>query len=207
MPPAPPASPGLSHFALKVAGRAELVQFVQHCLNSNVTFTTVAHGTTDSCYLTDPDGHGLEVYRDCPRDEWVWENGLPMPGRDPLDVPTLLKESGTDAPFEGLPEDTVMGHVQLKVTDPGLVATEAFYGDALGLKLLARVAHDPVVMLAFGVGEDQAPFVLTNRFYLEGSQLAPEASAHLIAANFVLPKPDDVQALAGNLNTLNSPYE
>ncbi|MEU8639533.1 hypothetical protein AB0C38_45700 [Amycolatopsis sp. NPDC048633] len=80
----------------------------------------------------DPDGHCVEVTCARPQAEWRWQNGRPVLVADPLELRDFSAEPGWDLPFDGLPAGTELGHVQLKVTDPDLTATEPFYCDLLG---------------------------------------------------------------------------
>jgi catechol 2,3-dioxygenase len=80
-------------------------------------------------------------------------------------------------PFDGLPAETEMGHVQLRVTDSALAATEPFYCDLLGFEVEGRLGN---MFLAVGVADHRALLVFTNRFSLDGSEPAPEDSARLL---------------------------
>src|SRR5690606_40527047 len=85
---------------------------------------------SESLYLTDPDGLGVEVYADRPRRQWrVASDGeLPM-GTAPLDVQDLMRDAG-DTSWAGAPPGTTMGHKHLHV---GLLAdADAVYHRALG---------------------------------------------------------------------------
>ncbi|MCX6598248.1 MAG: VOC family protein [Acidobacteria bacterium] len=131
--PSLPSSPGLFHFALLVPHRAALAQFVRHLLDIRHPVHGVAdHLVSEALYLGDPDGHGIEVYVDRPREQWSWDGPVLRMATDPLDLESLLAEP--DAPWVGMPEGTTMGHVHLRVTD--LAAAQQFYCDLLGLDLM-----------------------------------------------------------------------
>lgn len=90
------------------------------------------HGVSEAFYFVDPEGNGLELYVDTPRDEWVWEDGQVRMGSAMLDPNAFMaehlgKEAGAGA---------TMGHVHLKVGD--LKEAEAFYAEALGFAVTAR---------------------------------------------------------------------
>ena len=76
------------------------------------------HFVSEALYLSDPDGHGIEIYRDRPRETWEGHVGERLTTM-PLDVESLLGEldDPASAPFDGLPTGTMMGHVHLKVAD------------------------------------------------------------------------------------------
>jgi len=88
---------GLYHFAILYPNRRELAKAVERVLDSGYTFTgTQDSGASESIFLLDPDGNGLELYYDRPREQWIDEHGKPvftMPRRfDPED---LLDELGS----------------------------------------------------------------------------------------------------------------
>jgi catechol 2,3-dioxygenase len=76
--PPPPSSPGLSHFAPQVPGRADVARFAQHYAAQGLEFSLSNHIVAHSCYVFDPDGHGIEITSRRPRDEWRWANGQPV---------------------------------------------------------------------------------------------------------------------------------
>jgi catechol 2,3-dioxygenase len=88
---------------------------------------------SEAQYLADPDGHGIEVYRDRPRDAWVDRAGRFRMDTIRLDVAGILGELQDDEPdWAGLTEGTDMGHVHLQVAD--IAATEKFYIGVLGME-------------------------------------------------------------------------
>lgn len=201
--PAPESSPGLSHFAPEVPTRADLARFVRHYMDRHSQYRPTDHVVAHSCYVYDPDGYCVEVTSPRPRAEWRWENGHPVLVADPLDTGQLLAEPGADQPFEGLPADSTLGHVQLKVTDPGVKATEAFYCDLLGFTFEGRLGDG---FLAVGVRPQRAMLVFTNRFSPDGGTPPPDDSAHLVGVDLLLPRINDVHALAVRLATADHPY-
>jgi catechol 2,3-dioxygenase len=186
--PPPSSSAGLSHFAPQVPTPADLARFVRHYARY-ARFQLIDHVVSRSCYVLDPDGHCVEVTCTRPRNEWRWQNGRPVLVADPLEMQDFSGEPGADLPFDSLPPDTELGHVQLKLTDPGLAATEPFYCDLLGFEVEARLG---TMFLAVGVA--------TNRFSPAGGEPAPEDSARLLGVDLVRPAPDDAHELAGRLS-------
>jgi hypothetical protein len=75
------------------------------------------HFVSEALYLRDPDGHGIEIYADRPRE--LWEGQVTRMTTEPLDLENLLRELDDPErePFDGLPGGTVMGHVHLQVAD------------------------------------------------------------------------------------------
>ena len=96
------------------------------------------HGVSEALYLSDPDGLGIEIYADRPREQWE----RPADGRGvrmvtlALDLDDLLAQS-PGSPGEPIAAGTAIGHVHLKVADVERAA--AFYRDALGLEEQARL--------------------------------------------------------------------
>lgn len=191
-PPAPASSPGLSHVAPRVPERADLALFVEHYAASGLPIDLRDHIVSESGYVSDPDGHTIEVTWDRPSDEWSLEDGmLPVVAR-PLAPEDL---TGGGQPFGQLPAGTSLGHVQLKVNDAGLVETEPFYRDVLGFDVLGRLKDS---FRAFGV-DGRSLLVVTNRFNDGGAAPAPEHSAHLLGVHLTLSDPSMLQTLVDQL--------
>jgi len=120
---------GLFHFAILLPDRASLGRFVRHLGQIGVEAGAGDHLVSEAFYLHDPDGLGIEVYADRPRDTWRRVGRELMMATDPVDVAGLLEAAG-DAPWAGMPSGTTMGHVHLHVGD--LTAASAFFSEALG---------------------------------------------------------------------------
>lgn len=121
---------GLYHFAILVPTRHDLGSFLQHLVEIDVHPGASDHSVSEALYLRDPDGLGIEVYRDRPRSEWSVAGRELQMHTAPLDARGVLAE-GAGSPWQGMPEGTVMGHVHLHVAD--LEEAEHFYHTALGL--------------------------------------------------------------------------
>ena len=93
MPP-PQGHTGLYHFAILFPTRKELAITLQKLIDANYPLTgTADHGVSEALYLNDPDGIGVELYADRPRDMWNVDNdGKVEMGVDPLDIESLLNE-------------------------------------------------------------------------------------------------------------------
>ncbi|QLC34594.1 VOC family protein [Halarchaeum sp. CBA1220] len=136
-PARPSAAAGLYHVAIRVPDRPALAAVLERVRESGHTLSGASdHGVSEALYLRDPEGNGIEVYRDRPRAEWPRSpDGTPAMGTRPLDLSALA----ADAPDVGggLPDGTDVGHVHLEVRD--LDASEAFYAGTLGLAVQERV--------------------------------------------------------------------
>lgn len=126
---------GLFHYAVLLPGRGALGAFYAHARSLGVPLGASDHLVSEALYLADPDGLGIEVYADRPREAWTVTARGPRMATLPLDVRSLLDAAG-GASWEGPPAGTSIGHVHLHVGD--LAAAEAFYGDALGLEPTVR---------------------------------------------------------------------
>lgn len=86
---------GLHHLALVYPGRVELARAVQRLLNHGYPIDAAQdHGATVSVYLRDPDGNGIELYYDRPREKWFDSQGNPILKAEAFDPRELLAESG-----------------------------------------------------------------------------------------------------------------
>jgi len=123
---------GLYHFAILVPDRAHLGRLLTHLMRAYPGRLGMAdHLVSEALYLWDPDGLGIEVYADRPRDSWRSDNGELVMATDPLDAESLIAAGG-GAAWTGMPEGTIVGHVHLHVGDIG--QAEAFYHLGLGLE-------------------------------------------------------------------------
>lgn len=121
---------GLYHFAILVPSRHDLGAFLQHLIEHDRHPGAADHSVSEALYLRDPDGLGIEVYRDRPRSEWSVAGEELQMHTAPLDARGVL-EAGAGDGWRGMPEGTVMGHLHLHVHD--LDEAERFYHAALGL--------------------------------------------------------------------------
>ena len=126
---------GLYHFALLLPNRTDLARIVVHFARIGLRFGHSDHLVSEALYLSDPDGNGIEIYRDRDPSEWNWKNGEVEMAVDPLDFRDLLSEAD-DRPWDGLPAGTRMGHIHLHVAELG--AAERFYADGLGFEVVNR---------------------------------------------------------------------
>lgn len=125
---------GLYHFALLLPSRGSLSSFLRHLMKQNVPFGTGDHHVSEAIYLNDPDGNGIEVYRDRSPSDWNWSHGEVMMTTEPVDVESLLGENSDD--WRSLPNDTVMGHIHLHVEN--LKDAEKFYTQGLNFNIVNR---------------------------------------------------------------------
>ena len=132
---------GLYHFALLFPSREELARALQRLAARGTPITGASdHGVSEAIYLNDPDGNGIELYRDRPRDQWP----PPRTGRErvgmftePLDIPDLMSTvEGAGDPPRQADDGLRLGHMHLHVGD--VEEAMRFYRDELGLEEMAR---------------------------------------------------------------------
>lgn len=127
---------GLFHTAFLLPTRADLGRWVRHAADLGLRIDGAAdHVVSEAIYLADPEGNGIEVYRDRAPAEWTWDKGAVVMRNDRLDLQGLASAGGETA-WHGAPEGAVIGHVHLQVGE--LRPAEAFYKDRLGLDITCR---------------------------------------------------------------------
>jgi catechol 2,3-dioxygenase len=174
---------GLYHFALLLPQRVDLAVWLAHAARDRVALTGLSdHFVSEALYLSDPDGHGIEIYWDRPREVWEGRVSERMTTL-PLDVDGLLGEleDPRSAPFERLPAGTVMGHVHLKVAR--IPETIAFYRDVLGFALMAQLGPYAAFLSAGGYHHHLG----ANTWESAGAPAPPPGTAALRHASIVLP--------------------
>ena len=132
----PQRSTGLYHVAILLPSRAALGKMLRRLLELNYPLQGASdHLVSEALYLADPDGNGLEIYRDRPRREWRMDGDSVAMATEALDVEGVLADADTTA-WTGIAPDTVIGHVHLHVSD--LARSEQFYSGLLGLDVVQR---------------------------------------------------------------------
>jgi catechol 2,3-dioxygenase len=127
-PERPGRSAGLFHTAFRVPSRAALGDAVERIEDRWELTGASDHRVSEALYLDDPEGNGVEVYRDRPRGAWPTdEDGRVGMDTLPLDVDDLADDAGGEA---SAPSGTDVGHVHLEVAD--LSAARRFYVGTLG---------------------------------------------------------------------------
>jgi catechol 2,3-dioxygenase len=94
-PPPPRGTTGLYHVAIRFPDRNTLALAVRRVLEARIPLEGASdHGVSEAIYLRDPDGNGIELYRDRPREEWPLDDGggIAMVS-EPLDLGALLAEA------------------------------------------------------------------------------------------------------------------
>lgn len=186
---------GLYHFAILVPSRLDLARTLYHLLQNDAPISGFAdHHVSEAIYLTDPDGHGIEIYRDRPREEWTYENGRIKIGTDPIDLQGIINElSGRPPQSPKMAPGTFVGHIHLQAAE--IPATEAFYADLLGMDLLLRYGPQ-ATFLSYN---DYHHHLGANTWAGVGLPPAPEDAARLLWYEIVQPDDAAVEAVAARL--------
>ena len=136
-PAAPRGTAGLFHLALLVPGRRDLAEAVVRVVDTGARFTGASdHLVSEALYLNDPEGNGIEIYRDRPRADW------PRAGDDiematlPLDLDVIMATLGDEQPAPRMATGTTLGHVHLKMDD--LATGRRFYAGVLGFDVTTQ---------------------------------------------------------------------
>jgi len=140
---------GLYHFALLVPSRLALAHALQRLVDHGADLTGGSdHGVSEAIYLDDPDGNGIEIYRDRPRSDWPTENGALAMTTDPLDARGILSLlNGEDVESQMEPA-TVLGHMHLHVAH--LDEAVEFYQRVIGFELQMYYGRSAAFLSAGG---------------------------------------------------------
>ncbi|WP_320196027.1 VOC family protein [Agrobacterium rosae] len=134
---APSGAAGLFHTAFLMPSRSDLALWLTHVAHNNVGLQGASdHLVSEAIYLSDPEGNGIEVYRDRSPDEWTYQpDGTVAMSTLRLNLQELY-DSAPKATFAKAADGTAIGHIHLQVGD--IPQADAFYQDVLGLKVMAR---------------------------------------------------------------------
>lgn len=182
---------GLYHYAILLPDRAALGRFLLHLSSLGVPVGMSDHLVSEALYLYDPDGLGIEVYADRPRDHWQIAQEQLVMRSDPLDTESLIGEAG-DEPWSAIPDGTIIGHIHFFVAD--LARAEAFHHHALGLDKM--VWNYPGALFLAAGGYHHHVGVNT---WAHQAQSAGPSDARLLEWTMVLPSSADVDAAAANI--------
>jgi catechol 2,3-dioxygenase len=149
---------------------------------------------SEALYLHDPDGLGIEVYADRPRDTWQSSNGEIRMATLPLDVAGLVAAASGES-WSGMPVGTAMGHVHLHVGD--LSRASQFYHDALGLDTMVWSYTGALFMAAGGYHHHLG----LNTWAGPDAIAARDDEARLLAWQLILP---DAPAVVAALQSVRA---
>ena len=129
---------GLYHYALLFPTREELARAVLRIAAAQAPVQGASdHGTHEAIYLPDPDGIGIELAADRPRERWPAPADQYSGGPAPLDLDALLATIRGEEPSSTVADGLRVGHLHLHVGD--IDESLAFYRDVLGFELQANL--------------------------------------------------------------------
>lgn len=184
---------GLFHFAILLPDRASLGRFLVHLSDIGERAGASDHLVSEAIYLSDPDGLGIEVYSDRPRDTWRQEGRELTMATIPLDA-RAVAEAAAGEPWAGMPAGTTLGHMHLHVGS--LEEARAFYHDALGLDLIVWSYSGALFFSAGGYHHH-----LGTNVWAKGQPSAAPDEARLLDWEVVLPDTASVEAARGSLES------
>lgn len=129
---------GLYHFAILLPTRGDLGAFLKHLIQEKgqqIQLGASDHYVSEALYFSDPDGNGIEIAHDRPSSEWGWDGDQVNMATVQLDAEGVLA-AASNKDWEGMPSDTLMGHIHLHVAD--IDQTENFYVNGLGFDVVTK---------------------------------------------------------------------
>ena len=176
---------GLYHMAFLLPERKDLGNVLYHLLSIDAPIIGAAdHGYSEALYLEDPEGNGIEIYRDKPREQWdIREDGEIVGVTLEMDAESVISEADTKTSH--LPEGTVMGHVHLKVAD--LEKTEKFYTDVLGISLKSNFGRQA----KFFAAGDYHHHIGTNVWQSKNGEPIQETDLGLESVTLLIPEKEN----------------
>lgn len=191
----PARSTGLYHFAILLPTRVDLARALRRLEEMRHPLQGASdHLVSEALYLADPDGNGIEIYTDRPRDQWPRFGGALQMATEPLDIDGLLGElDADDRPRQGLPPATTIGHVHLHVAD--LDAASAFYVDTLGFDLVVRLGGSAAFVSAGGYHHH----IGLNTWAGVGAPPPPPDAVGLRAFSVIVPDDEELARVLGRV--------
>ena len=192
LPPFDPRGAGLFHTAILYDTEAELSAAVLNVAQRypNAFTGTGDHIFSEAFYFNDPEGNGVELYHDRPKDKWLRdENGLYALATNPLDPNDYLQNHADQNALNAA--NSTLGHVHLQVGDTG--KAREFYAGVLGFEVTGEI--DTAVFVSAGGYHHHMGL---NVFRSKGA--GPRAAAYgLGRVDIDVPTEDDRAALADRL--------
>ncbi|MBI5106773.1 MAG: VOC family protein [Solirubrobacterales bacterium] len=179
---------GLYHYALLFPTREELARAALRLARTHTPIEGASdHETHEAIYLPDPDGNGIELAADRPREAWPEHLGY-AGGPKPLDFDALLATVAGEAPADQVEPGLRVGHLHLHVGD--LERGLAWYRDVLGFEVQALLPT--AAFVSAGGYHHHLGF---NIWRGEGVPAVPEHVAGLRHWTVLLPEDADVAAV------------
>lgn len=148
--PDDPRSAGLFHTAFLLPSRADLGRWIKYAAGNRIAIDGASdHLVSEALYLTDPEGNGIEIYSDRPKENWGWNGSSVAMATKRLDIDNLVGAvPAGSAEWQGAPENTIVGHVHLRVGQPN--EAERFWHDEFGFDTVAKYGGAAVFLSSGG---------------------------------------------------------
>jgi catechol 2,3-dioxygenase len=194
---------GLYHLAILVPTRQDLAFALARLAVARWPLDGASdHLVSEALYLSDPDGNGIEIYRDRPRGDWPHADGQLQMATGRLDLDDVLAElEGAPDLQEQAPAGTRIGHVHLQVAD--IASAEAFYHGVLGFDVMVRGYPGALFVSAGGYHHH----IGLNTWQSAGAGPAPAGSVGLRSFTVELPGSAELDAMAARIEAAGLAYE
>lgn len=199
----PANTTGLYHAAILWPDRRSLAIKIAQLIDLRVRFGQSDHIVSEAFYLSDPDGNGLELYRDRPRSEWDWQGETIRMAVDPIDFNDFFTEIDQIDPVSSdplAPGGTRLGHLHLRVAD--ITKAEQFYHNLLGFDVTASMSG----ALFLSAGGYHHHLGMNTWESLNGKP-PTEPSAGLLEFTIAVPLQSELERLLGVLSAAGIAFE
>jgi catechol 2,3-dioxygenase len=148
--PDDPKSAGLFHTAFLLPSRADLGRWINFAAERQIRIDGASdHLVSEALYLTDPEGNGIEIYADRMPSEWKRNGDQIAMATQRMDIAGVRASvPAGDAGWQGAPENSIVGHVHLRVGDP--LAAEDWWHETLGFETVAKYGAQAVFLSSGG---------------------------------------------------------
>src|ERR1035437_10595053 len=182
---------GLYHLAILVPTRRDLALALMRIAEARWPLDGASdHLVSEALYLSDPDGNGIEIYRDRPREQWPRANGSLAMDTLPLDRDSVLGELGGARELQPLvPPGTEIGHVHLQVSD--IREAEDFYSGVVGFEVMVRGYPGALFVSAGGYHHHLG----LNTWHSAGAAPPAPGAVGLRSFEITLPNPQELERL------------
>ncbi len=198
----PRGTTGLFHVAILVPSRAALAVVLRRLVAQQIPIGASDHLVSEALYLDDPDGNGIEIYRDRHPSEWRWQGKTIEMVTHPLDLRSVLADLPADSALgTSMPAGTTIGHVHLQVG--ALEAARGFYVGQLGFDLTTDRYPGALFVSAGGYHHHLG----LNIWHSRCGAAPPSGSTGLVHYEILLPDAETVASVAARLDHAGTTLE
>ena len=192
---------GLFHLAILVPSRVDLALGLARLIQHRWPLDGASdHLVSEALYLSDPDGNGIEIYRDRPREQWRYSADQLQMATLPLDLQHLMGElEPAVGQQEHAPSGTRIGHVHLQVAN--LENAEAFYSGVLGFDVVVRGYPGALFVSAGGYHHHLG----LNTWHSAGATAPEPEAVGLRSFDIVLPNDAELQRVSDRVMSAGLP--